>query len=77
MTLLLIVLVGILYQILFVCLGLQSDADDAYYVGMAMTSFQTDTISVYHPYLGTPVKLKTMANYVHPIRFFGLCGQKC
>ena len=64
MTLLLIVLVGILYQILFVCLGLQSDADDAYYVGMAMTSFQTDTISVYHPYLGTPVKLKTMANYV-------------
>lgn len=61
---LLIVLVGILYQILFVCLGLQSDADDAYYVGMAMTSFQTDTISVYHPYLGTPVKLKTMANYV-------------
>lgn len=64
MALLLIVLVGILYQILFVCLGLQSDADDAYYVGMAMTSFQTDTISVYHPYLGTPVKLKTMANYV-------------
>ena len=64
MTLLLIVLVGILYQILFVCLGLQSDADDAYYVGMAMTSFQTDTISVYHPYQGTPVKLKTMANYV-------------
>ncbi len=64
MTLLLRVLVGILYQILFVCLGLQSDADDAYYVGMAMTSFQTDTISVYHPYLGTPVKLKTMANYV-------------
>lgn len=64
MTLLLIVLVGILYQILFVCLGLQSDADDAYYVGMAMTSFQTDIISVYHPYLGTPVKLKTMANYV-------------
>ena len=64
MTLLLIVLVGILYQILFVCLGLQSDADDAYYVGMAMTSFQTETISVYHPYLGTPVKLKTMANYV-------------
>ena len=64
MPFLLIVLVGILYQILFLCLGLQSDADDAYYVGMAMTSFQTDTISVYHPYLGTPVKLKTMANYV-------------
>ena len=64
MALLLIVLVGILYQILFVCLGLQSDADDAYYVGMAMTSFQTDTISVYHPYQGSPVKLKTMANYV-------------
>lgn len=64
MVLLLIVLLGILYQILFVCLGLQSDADDAYYVGMAMTSFETDTISVYHPYLGTPVELKAMANYV-------------
>ena len=62
--LLLIVLLGILYQILFVCFCLQIDEDDAYYVGMAMTSFQTDTISVYHPYLGIPVKLKTMANYV-------------
>lgn len=62
--LLLIVLSGILYQILFVCFGFQIDEDDAYYVGMALTSFQTDTISVYHPYLGTPVELKTMANYV-------------
>ena len=63
MALLLIVLVGILYKILFVCLGLQSDADDAYYVGMAMTSFQTDTISVNLPYLFIPVNFKTMANF--------------
>lgn len=58
------VLFGIVYQMVFVCRNMHIDDDDAYYVGMAVTSYYSNTISVNHPYLGTAVELKQMANYV-------------
>lgn len=64
LVLLVLVLVGIVYQIVFVCRNMHIDDDDAYYVGMAVTSYYSNTISVNHPYLGTAVELKQMANYV-------------
>lgn len=59
-----LVLFGIVYQMIFVCRNMHIDEDDAYYVGMAVTSYYSNTISVNHPYLGTAVELKQMANYV-------------
>lgn len=59
-----LVIVGVVYQMVYVCANMYIDDDDAYYVGMAVTSYFSDTISVNHPYLGTPVELKMMANYV-------------
>ncbi len=59
-----LVIAGIAYQMIYVCAYMHIDDDDAYYVGMAVTSYYSNTISINHPYLGTPVELKAMANYV-------------
>lgn len=59
-----LVVAGIVLQMTYVCVNMHLDDDDAYYVGMAVTSYFSDTISINHPYLGTPVELKAMANYV-------------
>ncbi len=58
------VIAGILYQMIYVCVNMHMDDDDAYYVGMAVTSYFSNTISANHPYTGTPADLKLMANYV-------------
>lgn len=62
--LLVLVLAGIIYQIFYVSAYMHIDEDDAYYVGMAVTSYTTDTISVFHPYTGEAVAIKEMADYV-------------
>jgi hypothetical protein len=62
--LLVLVLAGIIYQIFYVSAYMHIDEDDAYYVGMAVTSYSTDTISVFHPYTGETVALKEMSDYV-------------
>lgn len=64
LVLLILIMAGILYQMIYVCVNMHVDDDDAYYVGMAVTSYFSNTISVYHPYLGTEVPLGSMANYV-------------
>lgn len=62
--LLALVVAGVLYQVLYVCMHMHIDDDDAYYVGMAVTSYTTNTISVYHPYTGMAATWKQMADYV-------------
>ncbi len=62
--LLLLVAAAVLFQIVYVCTHAHYDDDDAYYVGMAVTSYYTNTISAFHPYTGAAVPLSRMANYV-------------
>lgn len=64
LVLLVLVLLAVIYQMVFVCSHMHIDEDDAYYVGMAVDAYYTNSILVNHPYLGTPVELKQMANYV-------------
>ena len=59
-----LVVAGVLYQMLYVSSNMHIDDDDAYYVGMAVTSYTTDTIGLYHPYTGMPTTLQVMAEYV-------------
>lgn len=62
--LLVLVLAGVFYQIIYVCMNMHIDDDDAFYVGTAVTSYVTNTISVYHPYTGMEATWQQMSDYV-------------
>lgn len=67
-----IIILLILYQAAYVCIRMHIDDDDAYYIGMAVTSYYTNTISIFHPYTGDVSSIREMANWaLSPYPIFG------
>ncbi len=75
MFILIIAIIIIAFQIIFVCFMQHSDADDATYVGMATTSYFTDTVNSFQPTDGSAVALKDLYQYAlapFPVLFASL-----
>ena len=65
------VFVLILFQVLYVCIYSHTDADDATYVGIATTSYFSDTLNQINPLTGDAINISGFADYIlAPISLF-------